>query len=78
MQIVYNLAVSVEKRQKVATRTLPLSVVAAKSFAAASAEFDSSIAMVVVHASCYAFPSAQIIHKPDHGRHTDFWNCSRN
>lgn len=33
--------------------TLPFRVVAAKSFAAASTELDSSIANVVVHASCY-------------------------
>lgn len=33
--------------------TLPFKVVAAKSFAAASTELDSSIANVVVHASCY-------------------------
>lgn len=39
-------------------RTLPFSVVAAKSFAAASTELDSSIANVVVHASCYN-PSRQ-------------------
>ena len=32
--------------------TLPFKVVAAKSFAAASTELDSSIANVVVHASC--------------------------
>lgn len=32
--------------------TLPLSVVAANSLAAASTEFDSSIAIVCVHASC--------------------------
>lgn len=33
--------------------TFPFSVVAAKSLAAASTELESSIANVVVHASCY-------------------------
>lgn len=37
------------------SHTLPLRVVAANSLAAASAELDSSIAIVVVHASCYSF-----------------------
>lgn len=41
------------------TRTLPLSVVAAKSLAAASTELDSIMASVVVQASCYRpVPSA--------------------
>ena len=38
--------------------TLPFSVVAANSFAAASAACDSRIASVVVHASCCDIPSA--------------------
>tara|TARA_R110002003_G_scaffold193_10_gene14999 strand:+ start:12011 stop:12325 length:315 start_codon:yes stop_codon:yes gene_type:complete len=38
--------------------TLPFSVVAANSLAAASAGGDSRMASVVVHASCYAAPSA--------------------
>jgi len=40
--------------------TLPLSVVAAKSLAAASAAVDSSMAKVVVQASCYSSASAHV------------------
>lgn len=53
VKVVYDLAGL--GREHTATRdqrTLPLRVVAAKSFAAASTELDSSIARVVVHASC--------------------------
>lgn len=44
--------------------TLPFNVVAAKSFAAASAACDSRIASVVVHASCCDTPSAQLTKSP--------------
>jgi hypothetical protein len=57
--------------------TLPFSVVAANSFAAASAGGDSMIAIVVVHASCYGVLSAQSA-DPLPALRTDFWNCSRN
>lgn len=54
VEVIYNL-VPGQRRSilQLIKRTLPLSVVAANSFAAASAEFDSSMAIVVVHASCY-------------------------
>jgi hypothetical protein len=59
VQVVYNLdglegsgaADSGQQR-----RTLPLSVVAANSLAAASTELDSSMARVAVHASCCGAP----------------------
>ena len=54
VKVVYNLAGLGRKHGHAPgdQRTLPLRVVAAKSFAAASTELDSSIARVVVHASC--------------------------
>ena len=54
VEVVYDLTVSGRKYlHMLGEHTLPFSVVAAKSFAAASTELDSSIANVVVHASCY-------------------------
>ena len=55
VEVVYDLPLLEGTSSWMRRPTLPLSVVAANSLAAASAEFDSSIASVVVHASCYPF-----------------------
>lgn len=81
MEVVHDLAQLEEKSGTLSWQqlTLPLSVVAAKSFAAASAELDSSIASVVVHAACYSHvsPLESCRHSHVRATHTDFWNCSR-
>jgi hypothetical protein len=54
VEVVYDLAgLGRKHNDKQNEPTLPFNVVAANSFAAASTELDSSIANVVVHASCY-------------------------
>lgn len=68
--------VSGEASEGVWCPTLPFSVVAANSLAAASADGDSSMASVVVHASCYAARQPGL-HVVCQLQHTDFWNCSR-
>lgn len=74
VEVVYDLALSGTNHFHVLNeRTLPFSVVAAKSFAAASTELDSSIANVVVHASCYdPFRQPYLPITFAYAQHTDF------